>query len=69
VARVTLLGEEDGDAIQGTLGPEARRALAHRPAVGDAIGLYNAAVAASDLDARLHELVRFRIANINNCFR
>jgi alkylhydroperoxidase family enzyme len=69
MARVELLDEDAGARIQGTLGPEARRALAHRPEVGDAIGLYNAAVAASDLDARLHELVRFRIANINNCFR
>jgi alkylhydroperoxidase family enzyme len=69
MARVRLLDEAAGAAVRGTMGPEARRALAHRPAMADAIGLYNEAVADSRLDPRLHELVRYRIAEINDCFR
>lgn len=69
MARVTLLDEEAGALLRGQMGPEARRALAHRPALDDAIGLYNAAVAASELPPRLHELVRYRLAQLNGCQR
>lgn len=69
MARVELLDEAAGAALRGQMGPEARRALAHRPAVGDAIGMYNEAVAASDLPHRLHEVVRYRIAELNGCQR
>lgn len=69
MARVRLTSESDGARVQGIMGPEARRALAHRPAMADAIGLYNEAVATSPLDPRLHELVRYRVATINDCFR
>lgn len=69
MARVALLDETAGSALRGQMGPEARRALAHRPALGDAIGLLNAATAASELPPRLHELVRYRIAQLNGCQR
>jgi AhpD family alkylhydroperoxidase len=69
MARVALLDEAAGARLRGQMGPEARRALAHRPALGDAIGRYNAAVAASELPPRLHELVRYRIAQLNGCQR
>lgn len=69
MARVELLSEAAGAALQGTLGPEARRAFAHRPALGDAVGRYNEAVAECDLEPRLHELVRYRVAELNDCFR
>lgn len=69
MTRIELTDEAAGARVQGTMGPEARRVLAHRPAMADAIGLYNEAVAASPLDPRLHELVRYRIATINDCFR
>lgn len=38
-----------------------------RPELAKAVGAMDAAVAASPLDARLHELVRMRIAQINAC--
>ena len=69
MARVQLLDGELAARMQGTAGPEARRALMHRPAMADALGLLNDAVAASRLPARLHELVRYRIALINGCLR
>lgn len=69
VARVELLNEAAGAALRGILGPEARRAFAHRPDLGDAVGHYNEAVAQSDLPPRLHELVRYRVAALNDCFR
>lgn len=69
MARVALLDEDAGARLRGRMGPEARRALAHRPAIGDAIGLYNEAVAESLLPHRLHELVRYRIAQLNSCQR
>lgn len=69
MARLELLDEDVATAMRGTAGPEARRALMHRPAMADAIGLLNDAVAQSLLPARLHELVRYRIALINGCVR
>lgn len=69
MARVALLDEAAGASLRGQMGPEARRALAHRPALGDAIGTFNAAAAASELPPRLHELVRYRIAQLNGCRR
>jgi AhpD family alkylhydroperoxidase len=38
-----------------------------RPELAKAVGAMDAAVATSPLDARLHELVRMRIAQINAC--
>ncbi|MCU1388730.1 MAG: hypothetical protein JWL72_2068 [Ilumatobacteraceae bacterium] len=38
-----------------------------RPALAKAVGGFDAAVAASTLDPRLHELVRMRVAQINAC--
>jgi AhpD family alkylhydroperoxidase len=38
-----------------------------RPELAKAVGAYDAAVAASTLDPRLHELVRMRVAQINAC--
>ncbi|MCU1400834.1 MAG: pcaC 2 [Acidimicrobiales bacterium] len=38
-----------------------------RPEMAKAVGGYDAAVAASTLDPRLHELVRMRVAQINAC--
>ncbi len=67
--RVTLLDEAAGARVEGQMGPDARRALAHRPELGSAIGRYNAAAAASELPHRLHELVRYRIAQLNGCQR
>lgn len=69
MARVEGLDEEHGRRVAGTMGPEARRVLSHRPDMADAIGLYNAAVASSRLEPRLHEYVRFRLAEINDCPR
>lgn len=69
MARVELVDESVADRMQGIAGPEARRAFMHRPAMADAIGLLNQAVAASTLPLRLHELVRYRIAEINGCVR
>lgn len=67
--RVQLVDETTAAAMKGTAGPEARRALMHRPAMANALGLLNDAVAESCLDPRLHELVRYRIALINGCLR
>ena len=58
MARIVL---PDGD------GPEALRALALRPHLAEAVGAMEVAVAKSTLDRRLHELVRMRIALINQC--
>lgn len=67
--RVALLDEEAGARVRGSVGPEAGRALAHRPAMADVIGEFNDVVARSDLPRRLHELVRYRIAQLNGCQR
>lgn len=69
MARLRLLDEEQGRAAKGMLGPEARRVLVHRPEMADAIGLYNEAVHHSRLDPVLHEYVRYRLAEINDCPR
>jgi hypothetical protein len=69
MARIDGLDEESGRRIAGTMGPEARRVFAHRPEMADAIGLYNSAVANSQLEPRLHEYIRFRLAEINDCPR
>lgn len=69
MARVELLDEDIADRMRGIAGPEARRAFMHRPAMADAIGLLTEAVAGSRLPLRLHELVRYRIAEINGCVR
>ena len=58
MARIAL---PDGD------GPEALRALALRPYLAKAVNAMEVAVAKSGLDHRLHELVRMRIAHINQC--
>ncbi|MCU1426533.1 MAG: carboxymuconolactone decarboxylase [Actinomycetia bacterium] len=47
--------------------PEVVRALSLRPAFARAVGGYDEAVWNSTLDWRLHELVRMRIAQINEC--
>lgn len=69
VTRVALLDEATAARMQGAAGPDARRAFMHRPAMAHAIGEFNAAVAASELPLRLHEVVRYRIAQINGCVR
>jgi AhpD family alkylhydroperoxidase len=69
MARVALLDESVGDRMAGVAGPDARRAFMHRPAMADAIGRFNEAVADSQLPLRLHEVVRYRIAQINGCAR
>ena len=48
-------------------GPEVARALSAAPQFVDVVLAYEKAVAASTLDPRLHELVRYRIALINRC--
>jgi AhpD family alkylhydroperoxidase len=58
MARIRL---PEGDA------PEVVRALSLRPQFANAVGTYDAAVWNSALDWRLHELVRMRIAQINEC--
>lgn len=55
--------------MQGSAGPQARRALMHRPTMANAIGAWNDAVNDSELPPRLHELIRYRIALFNNCTR
>jgi|GEM_PF-1271099 len=67
--RVALLSEEAGAQFRRSVGPEAGRALAHRPAMAEVIGRFNAVVARSELPPRLHELVRYRIAQLNGCQR
>jgi AhpD family alkylhydroperoxidase len=47
--------------------PDVVNALLLRPRLATATGALNDAVMASDLDWRLHELVRYRIAVINGC--
>lgn len=69
MTHIDLRDESDAADQAGVAGPEARRALAHRPKMADAVGLLNAAVLASELPARLHEIVRYRIAVINGCVR
>src|SRR3954454_9509229 len=58
MARIHL---PDGDQ------PEGVRALLLRPQLAAAVSAYNDAVFASTLDWRLHELVRMRVAQINEC--
>ena len=58
MARIEL---PDGD------GPEVTRALSLRPGMAEAVGAWEKAVGRSSLDWRLHELVRMRIAQINQC--
>jgi AhpD family alkylhydroperoxidase len=47
--------------------PEVVRALSLRPSFAKAVGVYDDAVWNSTLDWRLHELVRMRIAQVNEC--
>lgn len=67
--RLALLDEAVAAQMAGVAGPQARRAFMHRPRMADAIGNFNTAVADSKLPPRLHELVRYRIAEINGCAR
>jgi alkylhydroperoxidase family enzyme len=48
-------------------GPEITRALSLVPHFAGAVQAYEQAVAQSRIDRRLHELVRMRIASINEC--
>src|SRR4051795_7603146 len=48
-------------------GPEVARALALAPHFAGVVMAYEQAVAESTLDPRLHELVRYRVALINQC--
>src|SRR5689334_21036790 len=48
-------------------GSEVAQALALAPHFVEVVTAYEKAVAASQLDRRLHELVRMRIARINGC--
>src|SRR5688572_31402661 len=48
-------------------GAEVARALSLAPHFVEVVTAYEKAVAASRLDPRLHELVRMRIARINDC--
>ena len=48
-------------------GSEVAQALALAPHFVEVVTTYEKAVAASQLDRRLHELVRMRIARINGC--
>ena len=48
-------------------GPEIVRALSLRPELAQAVAAYDQAVWNSRLDWRLHELVRMRIAQLNEC--
>ena len=58
MARIPL---PDGDQL------EVVQALSLRPALAAAVGGFDAAVWNSTLDWRLHELVRMRVATINEC--
>ena len=69
MTRVNLLPEEVGAMMLGRAGSEARRAFMHRPAMANVIGLFNDVVAQSELEPRLLEVVRYRIAHINGCIR
>ena len=53
--------------IPGGDGPETTRALALRPTFQDAVDQLERAVWKSQLDRRLHELVRMRVAKLNRC--
>ncbi len=55
--------------MAGRAGPDARRAFMYRPDMADVLGTFNDVVARSELDHRMHELVRYRIAIINGCTR
>ena len=48
-------------------GPEVVRALSLRPELAAVVGAYDQAVWNSRLDWRVHELVRMRVAQINEC--
>src|SRR5437899_12630280 len=48
-------------------GPDVVRALSLRPELAQAVAAYDQAVWNSRLDWRLHELVRMRIAQLNEC--
>jgi AhpD family alkylhydroperoxidase len=48
-------------------GPEVTRALSLRPGLAEAVAAMERAVGRSTLDWRLHELVRMRVAQINQC--
>ncbi len=69
MTRVQLLPEEVGAKMAGRAGPDARRAFMHRPEMADVLGMFNEVVARSELEPRMHELVRYRIAIINGCIR
>jgi AhpD family alkylhydroperoxidase len=58
MARIAL---PDGDQ------PDVVKALMLRPGLAKGVGAMNAAVFASTLDWRLHEILRMRIAIINGC--
>ncbi|HUR52216.1 MAG TPA: hypothetical protein VMZ11_08845 [Mycobacteriales bacterium] len=58
MARIDL---PDGDGL------DVVKALTLAPHFAPAIGAYEKGVAATTLDPRLHELVRYRIAQINDC--
>jgi alkylhydroperoxidase family enzyme len=58
VARIQL---PEGDGL------DVVKALALAPHFGAVVGSYEKAVAATTLDPRLHELVRYRIALVNEC--
>ena len=58
MARVDL---PDGDQL------EVARALQLAPHFAEVVAGYERAVAKSSLDKRLHELVRYRIAQLNQC--
>jgi len=53
--------------LPGSDGAETARALSLAPHFVEVVTAYEKAVSASRLDARLHELVRMRIARINDC--
>lgn len=53
--------------LPGGDGPEVVRALSLRPELAQAVAAYDQAVWNSRLDWRLHELVRMRIAQLNEC--
>lgn len=67
--KIGLCDEATGELMRGSAGPEARRALMHRPEMADAIGSLNDAASRSELPPRLHEFVRYRIALLNDCAR
>jgi AhpD family alkylhydroperoxidase len=53
--------------LPGGDGPEVIRALSYRPRLAGAVDALDQAVWQSGLDWRLHELVRMRVAQINQC--